>query len=117
MKSLALAFALLASPAGAHEWYSGLADAAGQGCCEEQHCRMVPREDVRFGEAGDIAEIRDPKDGAWLPVPDGALLDVPSPDGNFHACIVGGDSLAAFPSAAVTVSPRTIRCVILPGML
>lgn len=89
-----IALALLAAvPAQAHDWYTGLKNQKGQDCCAGIHCQPVGAcvlPDHREGlMIGDLC----------MPIPDEALVKESSPDGNSHACIVGGQ----------------LRCAILGG--
>jgi hypothetical protein len=85
-------------PAAAHDWYTGLRNSHAQVCCGGHDCAAVPPEMAREDTDGSI-EIRYGQ--KWLRVPPDNILDITSPDGRMHACIVGGE----------------VRCLILPAML
>ena len=91
-------------PAAAHEWYSGLTDQRGLGCCDVRDCAEVAEGDWRWvprSSAGMNLEIR--VTGKWWPVPDTAWVGVEPPDGRPHACKLPAESF--------------IRCVIWPGQM
>ncbi|MFL5331723.1 MAG: hypothetical protein ACJ8H8_00750 [Geminicoccaceae bacterium] len=86
-------------PASAHDWYQGLRLPSGIECCGERDCRRVP---YRSNPASGHEEIE--ANGRWWPVEYDKVLNLPTPDGEVHAC---------------WRNPRgrpTFRCIILPGM-
>jgi hypothetical protein len=92
---------LCTSSAFAHDWYTGLVDpVTGSSCCGGQDCRPVPRENIRFGENGDMELFLD---GGWRHVDPRKILKISSPDSRVHACW-----FHLF---------QELRCVILPGAL
>lgn len=97
--SCQLSVLLLAAPAVAHEWYSGLTDQRGLGCCDVRDCAEVADGDWRY--VNGALEIRVGRD--WWPVPDTAWVGVEPPDGRPHACKLASESF--------------IRCVIWPGQM
>jgi hypothetical protein len=78
-----------------HDWYTGLKSSAGVACCGSTECRPAA---ARYNERTGSWETEVIQD-TWLPVPPGALAQVPSPDGNYHVCEYAG----------------TIRCFFQPG--
>jgi hypothetical protein len=87
-----LAFAL-PGRAFAHDWYTNLKDGMGRSCCGGHDCApvgMCSTESV--GEGLSI-------DGKCVPIDYTKVLPDLSPDGQAHACVVGG----------------VLRCVLLPG--
>lgn len=95
---LAAALILVASPTEAHDWYTGLKNSHAQVCCGGSDCAAVPPGMSREDTDGVIEILHDQK---WLRVPQDNILDITSPDGRMHACIVAGE----------------VRCLILPAML
>lgn len=95
---VAAALLIAALPATAHDWYTGLKNAHGQDCCGGRDCAPVPPGMARRGADGSI-EIQ--YKGRWERVPKENVLDMTSPDGRMHACIVDNE----------------VRCLILPAML
>lgn len=91
--------AFVASPAAAHDWYSGLRSPSGMLCCNERDCHPV---DLRVSPDTGQEEIR--VDGAWHPVEYDKVLPIFPPDGGAHACWTN-----------TTGGPR-LRCIMLPGM-
>jgi hypothetical protein len=85
----------LASPSAGHDWYTGLKSSAGVSCCGSAECRPAA---ARYNQRTGLWETEVIKD-TWLPVPPGALAQVPSPDGDYHVCEYAG----------------TIRCFFQPG--
>lgn len=61
-------------------------------CCNDQDC--APRR-ARMNDAGDQWEVW--YEGKWLPVPHKAVLEMASPDGRSHACIIGYTVLCFVP--------------------
>lgn len=95
MRALPILLILAAVPAQAHDIYTGLKNERGQDCCHNIHCRPVGacilpdhHEGVMIGEL-------------CTPIPEGALVKEPSPDGNSHACIVGGQLRCVWLGAGV----------------
>ena len=105
MRSLAALVAMIVataastSPAGSHEWYTGLRSPSGALCCNERDCRPVA---YRINRDTGQEEIR--ANGAWYPVEYDKVLPFSSPDGGYHAC--WGNAVG---------SPH-FRCIMLPGM-
>jgi hypothetical protein len=96
MVGLASVFAAgFASPGVGHDWYTGLKSSAGVSCCGSAECRPAA---ARYNQRTGLWETEVIKD-TWLPVPPGALAQVPSPDGAYHVCEYAG----------------TIRCFFQPG--
>lgn len=60
-------------------------------CCNQNDCRPV-RARVAFDGIWEVWH-----EGRWLPVPAGAMLPFPSPDGRSHACIIGSAVLCMLP--------------------
>jgi hypothetical protein len=86
-----------AAPARAHDWYTGLSDAAGRSCCSDRDCRPVGLCALPDRREGLLIE------GACRPVPWDKVLGVASPDGGAHACWNRRDGRP------------NVLCVILPG--
>jgi hypothetical protein len=95
----------IASPAAAHDWYSGLQTPSGVSCCNDGDCQRVGH---RYSaETGHEIEI----DDLWVRVDPGTILPLSSPDGLTHACF----------SRYRWIDPPSktfinLRCVILGGM-
>jgi hypothetical protein len=70
-----------------HEWYQNLQNGKKQGCCSNKHCRPIPDTDLRHGISGWELLLN----GVWRTVPSYAILDIPSPNGGYHACIVADE--------------------------
>jgi hypothetical protein len=85
---------LMPAQAAAHEWYADLKNKLGHVCCNNKDCKVVSLCYGSDGKEG-VEHL-----GSCLPIPPHAVLDMPSPDGEAHACILGG----------------VVRCAILPGM-
>jgi len=87
-----------ASPVSGHEWYSGLTNAIGQGCCGGQDCQQIPADDVHCNGDG-CTIILKPGDHKQM-LAGGTLkfLDTPSwsPTGGTHLCVVGGVARCLF---------------------
>jgi hypothetical protein len=101
---LALACLLLASPALAHDWYTGLqSPMTGKSCCNDRDCRPVEH---RYNPTLGRLEVE--VQGHWFPVDPATILTLPSPDGGVHACysLTWQSDRTALP---------TFHCVILPG--
>ena len=79
----------------AHAWYGDLYNRAGVSCCADRDCHPVPMCILPTHREGLLV------DGACRPIPHDAILSLPSPDGEAHACW--------------EPSGKAIRCVILPG--
>ncbi len=94
---LPLALAPAASPARAHDWYTGLRDSGGKSCCSHQDCRPVGLCVLPDRKEGLLIE------GACRPIPRDKLLGVASPDGGAHACWNHREG------------QPNLLCVILPG--
>ena len=88
---------VIATPAHAHDWYTGLRDARGRSCCADRDCHAVGLCILPTRNQGLVIE------GACRSIPKGKVLGTVSPDGNAHAC---WDHVAGRPQ---------VRCVILPG--
>jgi len=105
MRSLVLLVAVIvvtaasASPAGSHEWYTGLRSPDGMSCCNERDCRPVA---YRINPDTGREEIQ--ANGRWYPVEYDKVLPFSSPDGEYHAC---WGNVAGRPN---------FRCIMLPGM-
>lgn len=103
MPRLGLLFGLLASlhatVGDAHSWYDGLTSPSGLECCDDRDCRRVP---YRLNGATDREEIK--ANGRWWPVEYDKVLNLPTPDGEAHACWRNPRGRPEF------------RCIILPGM-
>ena len=103
MRALWLAAGLIlglqADGAGAHDWYDGLTSPSGLACCDERDCRPVP---YRLDGATGHEEIK--ANGRWWPVEYDKVLNLPTPDGEAHACWRNPRGRPEF------------RCIILPGM-
>lgn len=105
MRSILAIVAALSAPAGpaaAHDWYEGLTSPAGERCCNGRDCVPVGH---RYASGSGRLEVE--IDGRWVAVDPGALVAVPSPDGEAHACFWRH-------WMARTLTPM-IRCVVLPG--
>ena len=74
MRSLALALALVSSPAAAHSWYEAR-------CCSDQDCRPVDGCILPNGAMGLAIE------GQCWPIDPAKVQPMPSPDGQWHACL------------------------------
>jgi hypothetical protein len=98
MKRLALMLCLLAWPASAHSWYTGLLNSRGQDCCGGEHCAPVAPGDLGTDADGNFEVYRDRQ---WYAVDPANILGSPSLDGVIHACIWGG----------------VVRCFILPARM
>jgi hypothetical protein len=101
---VALAVVLVAtaastSPAGSHDWYTGLRSPSGAPCCNESDCHPVAS---RINRVTGREEIQ--ANGAWYPVEYDKVLPFSSPDGAYHAC---WSNAAGRPN---------FRCIMLPGM-
>jgi hypothetical protein len=94
---LVLLASAAATPAEAHDWYTGLRDGGGKSCCDDRDCRPVGVCVLPDRKEGLLVE------GACLPVPRDKVLGVASPDGGAHACWT---YLNGRPD---------LHCVILPG--
>ena len=101
--AVALAVGLLlrlhATPAAAHGWYDGLTSPSGLECCDDRDCRPVP---YRLNATSGREEIR--ANGRWWPIEYDKVLNLPTPDGEAHACWRNPRGRPEF------------RCIILPGM-
>jgi hypothetical protein len=97
--AMIVATAASASPAGSHEWYTGLRSPSGAPCCNERDCRPVA---YRINRDTGREEIQ--ANGAWYPVEYNKVLPFSSPDGGYHAC--WGNA----------VGSPDFRCIVLPGM-
>jgi hypothetical protein len=79
----------LVTEAHAHDWHSDLRlTRPGQGtvrCCGGYDCKAYPH---RTDPSGLNYEIL--VNGTWVPVPYEVHLEMPSPDGQVHACCVDG---------------------------
>src|SRR4051812_22563567 len=81
---IVIATLLLALPAQAHDHYSEWRRPDnGQSCCSNTDCDAVT---VRRVGGQWLVTWR----GQELPASDATLLDVPSPDGRAHACVIAG---------------------------
>lgn len=96
-----LALGLLAAPAAAHDWYTGLASPSGERCCTENECEPV---DHRYDPESHRLEVG--INGVWVPVDPAKVVAVPSPDGAAHACFER--------HWMVRKMTPLIRCIILP---
>ncbi|MCD6069606.1 MAG: hypothetical protein K0S42_122 [Microvirga sp.] len=94
---LAVGLSLIASGAAAHEWYSGLKNPTGGSCCNGKDC--FPVESCSLPDRKEGLQI----EGACRPIPRDRIIDLPSPDGQLHAC---WGHLEGQPN---------ILCVIMPG--
>jgi hypothetical protein len=94
-----VAIAASTSPAGSHEWYTGLRSPSGAPCCNERDCRPVA---YRINRVTGREEIQ--ANGAWYPVERDKVLPFSSPDGGYHAC---WGNAAGRPN---------FRCIMLPGL-
>ena len=83
----------------AHDWYDGLTSPAGLECCDKRDCRPVP---YRLDGAMGHEEIK--ANGRWWRVEYDKVLNLPTPDGEAHACWRNPRGRPEF------------RCIILPGM-
>ncbi len=82
---LSLGMWLLASPARAHDPYTGWQRNDGKGsCCNKQDCRPV---EWRTGKAGIEIQISELA-GKWVAAPNSSVLPFSSPDDRAHACYV-----------------------------
>ena len=97
--AMIVATAASTSPAGSHEWYTGLRSPSGAPCCNERDCRPVA---YRINRDTGLEEIQ--ANGTWYPVEYDKVLPFSSPDGGYHAC--WGDA----------VGRPDFRCIMLPGM-
>ena len=86
----------LASPAAAHDWYAGLVSPkTKQGCCNQADCEPVEHCILPGGALG--VTIR----GQCFVIDPAVVLEMPSPDGQVHACMAPADTAP--------------RCIILGG--
>jgi hypothetical protein len=97
----ASAVLMLALPASAHDWYSGLVNPANQSCCGGYDCAPLPPERLTATRDGEFAVEYH---GTWLPVLEPQIMRDRSPDGQVHACIARGGQ-------------TWVRCLILPPMI
>ncbi len=97
----ALAFVLIPTASGAHDWYSGLTQPGTSiSCCDDRDCEKVSYCTTAEGKEGLSME------GFCRPIDWSRVLPMPSPDGEPHACWsrAGTDRANAF-----------IYCIILGG--
>jgi hypothetical protein len=92
--------AISGAPAHAHDWYTGLSSPMGRNCCNTRDCRSLLPDQVR--SANGRLEIF--TGNAWVPVPPEVILNMPSPDGQMHAC---------WPQS----NPTDLVCVIMPAQI
>ena len=84
----------LSVPAQGHEWYTGLrAPDTGIPCCDVRDCAPAEMCVDDSGKEGLLIS------GACVPIDWTKVLNMISPDGEAHACVVTGQ----------------VRCIILPG--
>jgi hypothetical protein len=106
----AFVFALTATAASPHEWYSGQKNAEGEGCCGGQDCAPIPvRDSIRRTATGydvvlyqnDLPALADFAGSAVFHFKGNPGF---SPDGFVHACVAPAD-----------IPLRRIRCLFMGG--
>lgn len=80
----------------AHEPYTDWLAPNGARCCSDVNRECRPVRSYR----GDDERYYILLHGSWRPVPLGALLQRPSPDGSSHACVGADDTIYCFVNGA-----------------